>query len=515
MKYMKVALTVTLVMVLFTGCSKDTTLIAGEDGFYLQFNEPTPKPIHIGCQMAPEIRFKSIGKMLRTIKSGRFSQKQMEEVIDFDRDAQDRVILFDLDHVLEPVFPSGYQEMYVSWTGGNYSFAVKSPWASDETDYFIISQEKYHNENIAHYQSFDQFRECDRVTTENRDGIDVTVFDYTSSNSNAYGVTVSKSHRLCTYTLTDDNTELFIVESYDPKVSLQTPATIHIFGKSVHGYFNISIDDFTNRPSAEWLLEFDLRPYTGPNPTKLKETAQPQYDTSMYYITSEDGQYTLTLKTPLSVLGSCCSTSVYPKFTSISEMQQGIIRGPLSEYELCSLSRGATGIEICDPNHLYEFTAPDEFDLKYIAWRGKSYDCHLMGETAWGGIDCYNKEDYTESFNNGYKDFLSNPNITITEQINSSDRLATVYYGHTAVAEEKFVCYELRVGDKKMYIQEEYLLKIEDGRLPVSSEVPSCIHFWGTENGGYFHGLFHDFTQRPSVRWLSQFGITPYEEKLQ
>lgn len=249
--------------------------------------------------------------------------------------------------------------------------------------------------------------------------------------------------------------------------------------------------------------------------TKPEDTVQAQYDTPLYSITVKDGKYILTPKEPLPDVYSCCSAQIYPKFTSIGEMRQGIIEGPISQYELCSLAHRSLntdgGVEICDPNHLYEFTAPDDFYLDYIMWLGKSYYCHLTGENARGSIYCYNERDYTESFNNEYKDFLTNPLITITEQRTTSDRFATVYYGNTSRAKEKFICYEFHIGNKTIYIQEEYLLEIEDNLLPVSADVPSTIYFWGTENGGYFYGIFSDFTERPSIQWLSQFGIMPYE----
>lgn len=511
MRYIKIALIITLAMVLLTGCSADTTLITEEDGFFLQFNEAMDKPIDIGYHMLPTIDFRSIDEMLHTIRSGRFNKTQMKELVRFDRDDYGRVILFDLDHVLEPVYPDGYEDLSVVWYGDSYSFKIRSSLASSQYDFFTISQEKYHNENTEHYQHFDQFRECDRVFTENRDGIEVTVFDYTSSNSDAYGDVVSKRHRLCTYTLADDNTELFIVEFYDPNVDLQVPAYIHLFGKSTYGYFQTRVDVSTTRPTYEWLLSFDLKPYNFTEPT--------HYHTSMYSITAKDGKYILTPTVPLpeEYQGDLCYVRafIHPKFTSIKEMRQGILEGPISQYELRCLVHASSdadhSIEICDPNHLYEFTAPEEFHLKYIIWSGNSYNCHLTSDNEWGGIDCYNKKDYSESFNKGYKDFLSNSLVTITEQRTTSDRLATVYYGHTGVAKLKYICYELHVGDKTMYIQEEYLLEIEDNRSPVSSDVPSSIQFWGTQNGGYFQGTFFDFTERPSIQWLSQFGIIPYE----
>ena len=238
-----------------------------------------------------------------------------------------------------------------------------------------------------------------------------------------------------------------------------------------------------------------------------------QYNTPLYSITVKDGRYNLTPKTPLSNVNASIGSS-YPKFHSLDEMRESIISGSFTEHELYTLSRASQSadgrIEICDLDNLYKCTAPAEFSLKNITWRGKSYDFHFSSEKVWGGVYCYNKEEYTEKYNEGYQDFLLNPNVTLIKQEEIKERSATVYYCNTSRAELKYICYEIGVGDKKMFIQEEYLLKIRDNTEKVSSDIPSTIYFWGTENGGYFYGIFFDFTERPSVEWLCEFGITPY-----
>ena len=153
MRYIKVALLITLVMMLLTGCSAETTLIYEDEGYFLEFAEPTEKPILIGYQMAPEIRFKSIKEMLHTIRTGRFSKAQMREVIDFKWDEQGRVILFDLDHVLEPVYPSDYEELTVIWGGDTYNFTLTS--SSGRFAPFSIYSAEYHAEQVEHYSNFD------------------------------------------------------------------------------------------------------------------------------------------------------------------------------------------------------------------------------------------------------------------------------------------------------------------------------------------------------------------------
>lgn len=245
----------------------------------------------------------------------------------------------------------------------------------------------------------------------------------------------------------------------------------------------------------------------------LHTAEETQYDTLLYSITVEDGQYYLTPKTTQSHVDASMAFPV-PEFQSIGEMRQSIINGSFTDQELYALSRHSQrpdgGIQICDVDHLYECTAPDEFVLDKIQWYGKHYSWELTDETVRGVIYCYNEEEYTENLNKKYKDFLSNPHVTLIEQQETDERSATVYYGKTSYAKVKDICYAICVGDKKMLIQERYLLETEVDGVEVSSDVPRIIEFWGIENGGYFYGYFFYFKERPSVEWLSEFGITPY-----
>lgn len=235
-----------------------------------------------------------------------------------------------------------------------------------------------------------------------------------------------------------------------------------------------------------------------------------------YSICEKDGNHILVPNSPITYDTTCCSYLNLPNFTSIAEMRHGIIAGPLSESELASLAYKASNTEgeivICDPDELYECTTPEEFDLEYISWYGRYYAFQLTGETSDGGVTCFDQETYSKDFQYNYQDFLTNSLITVTEQTNTPDRSATVYYCKTRVAKLKYICYEISVGNKKMYVQEEYLLESQNSDYPVSDHIPSSIQFWGTENGVYFYGYLYDLTERPSVQWLSQFGLVPYKD---
>lgn len=266
MKYIKTVLIVTLVITLLSGCSSDGIKLVSEDGqFYLVLsNLAGIEQTQSQSEEAPAIKFASIEEMLNDISTGTFTTEEKEQLVRFKQDEQGRTILFDLDKVWEPVYPSNYDEISVIWNGSSYSFTGVDSTISKLWDPFIIISKEYYAEQTEKIKNWDQYKTCNSVTTEERDGIEVTVYDYNARNE-----LEPDYYRKCVYTLSDDSKELLISETYDPDIDLQTPTSINIYGKSGEAYFNVYVMAFTNRPSPEWLLSFDIKPYAG---QKVKAT---------------------------------------------------------------------------------------------------------------------------------------------------------------------------------------------------------------------------------------------------
>ena len=264
-----------------------------------------------------------------------------------------------------------------------------------------------------------------------------------------------------------------------------------------------------------WLIrEKDPLQFTAPQ-------EEMEFHTPLYSATVKNGSCILSPKISLErpTYGlSACGSLVYPSFHSVKEMRQGILSGQFTWHELFALSVSSKsqdgGIALCDPNRLYDGTAPEDLSLKSVKLCGKSYHFEFSGTNGEATVYCVNQEEYTKKLTKEYKDFLNNPNVTVTQQRKTLSRFATEYHVETASIKKKYICYEITRGDMTMYVQEAYILDVIDeqysGSLEESEEVPSSIYFWGTENGGYFHGTIWECKERPTKTWLSQFGLVPY-----
>lgn len=212
----------------------------------------------------------------------------------------------------------------------------------------------------------------------------------------------------------------------------------------------------------------------------------------------------------------------YPLFQNLGQMRQAIITGSIPEDELKDVMRNAKRnedgtIEICNVDNLYECAYPSDLTLHVISWNGPGYAYVLSGDTVSCNIFYLKEDRYYESVNSQYKSFLEGEYITITAQEYEEERSATVYYYTVdSGAKGKYICYEIQKGNNSILVQEEYCIEGPTGGMShdmtYSDSIPNGIKFWVKDNSAYAYGIMHNFEERPSVEWLSQFGLREYVE---
>lgn len=218
------------------------------------------------------------------------------------------------------------------------------------------------------------------------------------------------------------------------------------------------------------------------------------------YITSDDGGNTDNQE---------LAEFIY--FRTVDEMINDIKTASFSDKEmeiLKEFSRDENGVvQICDISSLYVAEYPSTFSTHQIVWGGVSYSFSLgtggSGPTAI--LDLIGRETYESKI-----DFYSNfDEKMLVEEISVSsdpERNAVVYDYVTSFGDEvKKLVYAIGEGTDLLYIVESYTM--EDSDI-----VPNNIRIWGQSEGKYFCAYVDCFQERPSVEWLSQFGIREYVE---
>ena len=85
-------------------------------------------------------------------------------------------------------------------------------------------------------------------------------------------------------------------------------------------------------------------------------------------------------------------------------------------------------------------------------------------------------------------------------------------FSSNSVTDQKHIFYKITAGKSEIYVIEQYILKyhdVDDEDEDTSDTVPSKIYLYGNDGTDYWFGWFIDFEERPSVEWLSSFGLEP------
>jgi len=204
------------------------------------------------------------------------------------------------------------------------------------------------------------------------------------------------------------------------------------------------------------------------------------------------------------------------EFDSVAEMRNRILFGVFSEEELKEIGRFYMKdglIPIFNIAKLYEPLYPDDFNGYTVSWEGSYYTFtfHSPDNTRYqyfqispGSGSYYPKHiEILMDYENRYTESL-NRNCTLEAVVSETDRNATTYYFKRQNGVEfKEVIYQFRDHGTTFTVNETY-------KLDKSDSVPQTVEVYGEYQGVYFTFTMRDPEERPTVEWLSQFGIKKF-----
>lgn len=231
-------------------------------------------------------------------------------------------------------------------------------------------------------------------------------------------------------------------------------------------------------------------------------------DSRPYDIIQEGSEYFLLLRAPIP---SQPNHTIDPRpeiiFSSFDELRADIQtanftqreRSTLHQFGRASLERFEQKIPIF--NHIYVPILPESAQIKEIIWHGRSYSVNINCDQA-QTVSYYpfvTQAEYQETVDY-YQNFETNAEIDITSTSFDSERSATVYDYTTAYgSHRRFVYYSAANKGTEYHIAESY--------DSPEATVPTEIDIYANKNGRYFFITLSGLTVRPSVEWLTSFGI--------
>ncbi len=214
------------------------------------------------------------------------------------------------------------------------------------------------------------------------------------------------------------------------------------------------------------------------------------------------------------------------RFKSLSDMKDTFVNQKLTAQQIKRIKqyfpKDENGILICDLSQLYQPALPSNLRTYYdIELIGESYTFTVADTsvdpsaeeavgTITGSFLCTNQETYELHYAEEFSGDFDN----LTSPKSVADRNATVYEYTTTRGTFRVIQYEVTDGEKTLQVSEHYsLVYTEDAfgtDLPISETVPNRINIFGTQDGKYFEVTLAFLAERPTMEWLSSFGLSEY-----
>lgn len=205
--------------------------------------------------------------------------------------------------------------------------------------------------------------------------------------------------------------------------------------------------------------------------------------------------------------GNAASSSIKDAvyFETVDAMVTAIRTNSLSP-DQCETIRNSfpqdeNGIRIVDLDHVFDAALPDELISRGVVWEGPSYTFEFNDENGvFGNLRVLTKEDYDTLYADQYTAFFDRAGITVLSRGNVADRDAEV------------VLYEAQDGTRRAirYALANGVTVVETYFAPggTSSAIPVTVELYGETDAAAFYAELYELTKRPTVEWLSRFGLT-------
>ena len=205
--------------------------------------------------------------------------------------------------------------------------------------------------------------------------------------------------------------------------------------------------------------------------------------------------------------GNAASSSIKGTvyFDTVDEMVTAIRTNSLSPAQ-CetirnSFPRDGNGFRIIDLDHVCDAVLPDGLFVRRVDWDGPSYAIEFDGEDSVSGLlRVLTPKDYAEVFAYEYETFFDRANVTVISREHDAERDAEVVLYETSGGSFQAIRYTLPNGVTAV---ETYSAP---GGTPLA--VPDTVYLYGETETAAFRAHIIDLTERPSVEWLSRFGLS-------
>ncbi|MBE6639430.1 MAG: hypothetical protein E7616_08300 [Ruminococcaceae bacterium] len=224
-----------------------------------------------------------------------------------------------------------------------------------------------------------------------------------------------------------------------------------------------------------------------------------------YYLVFEDEKYKNNV--------NASQVEPYLTFSSVAEMKDKVLNGKLTEEEIKTMSTftkdSASKIRIPNLEKVYTPIVPENITCSASVWMNSvGYSVELLSKDCYVSLfEVQSKERYEEKLKETKDKLHNNKLVTITKTEQTDDRDATVYWYTTSSGELKKIEYTIVTEKAELFVTETYCLRLNHDLMAVSDTIPQGVQIHGNLGDRYFYCSVYECTERPSVEWLSSFGL--------
>ena len=268
-------------------------------------------------------------------------------------------------------------------------------------------------------------------------------------------------------------------------------------------------------------IAFALAAFVGCSQKDPGKTADPRvYDGSLlenenpadnYYLSVVSGQYYLHYtKERSNILNDLGSLS----FGSLDELIDKIRNNRFEEREhnviRTAFRRDENGVLLFDLDHPFYPVLPHGMVVNEVGWNGLTYSFGISeaggdGSGTFAYLHVLPRDVDSQTFEREYETLLDREQITVTSRTRTEDRNAEIVLFSTSSADQQRIRYTLPNG---VIVDEQYVLKSYTSLLKASALIPQMIHLYYESERCCFTVSIFGLTERPSVEWLSRFGLS-------
>ena len=231
--------------------------------YYLILDESNNGSGGNGMIQEPTVKFSSMYDFVDSVPNGKLQRIDLQEVMRFRSWDKHGIKICDFSDLCHPVFPEDLYPSHITWRGENYQF-VFSNYESVNGVIYIKSKEQYDYQFRKSYINFSDKESINVIQTETIADRNAEVTYYTNANA-------TSEYKRVQYSFQQGGTQYFVDERYllrssykDAFVSDTVPYSITMYMENGRYFCNASLNGFSERPSEEWLREFNLEKYEHP-----------------------------------------------------------------------------------------------------------------------------------------------------------------------------------------------------------------------------------------------------------